>query len=51
MRILIMLAVCFSLVACIEEESYCDTGEVDYFKTEETEFYTITVPVYKKVKC
>ena len=51
MRILIMLAVCFSLMGCIEEENYCDTGEIESIRYEETEFYTIAIPVYKKEPC
>ena len=35
------------LSACVEEENCVNTGEVLRYKTEKTEFYTITVPVYK----
>ena len=41
--------ICFSLVGCIEDEDCHSTGEVDYYKTTETEFYTLSEPVYKQV--
>lgn len=51
MRILIMLAACFSLIGCMEEENWCNTLEIEYYKPKVTEFYTIMVPVYKKEPC
>ena len=47
MKTLIMLLALSSLTGCIEEENCYPTNEIDYYKTKETIYYTITVPVYK----
>lgn len=49
MKTLILLVGLFSLVGCIEEENCYNTDEIIRFRTETTEFYTITIPVYKQV--
>lgn len=49
MKTLILLAGLFSLAGCLEEENCYNTDEVLYYKTDTTEFYTVTKPVYKQV--
>lgn len=48
MKIFLVLAVLFSMVGCnMDEEDCYNTDEVLYYKTTETEFYTISEPVYR----
>jgi hypothetical protein len=37
------------LWGCVEEQNCVTTDEIDYYRTEETRYYTITEPVYKKI--
>lgn len=49
MKLLMILVVLFSMTGCIEEENCYETGVVDHYKTETTEYYTVSVPVYKVI--
>lgn len=46
---LVLLIASFSLLGCIPEEDCHTTDEVVRYRTETTEFYTISVPVYREV--
>jgi len=49
--VILLLAVCLILLlaGCVPEENCRTTDKVDHYKTTETEFYTVTEPVYETV--
>lgn len=47
MKRIILLVICFSLAGCLEEENCVETDKIIRYRTETTEFYTISIPVYE----